>query len=142
MQVKDDDDNLCKDQRPKNVKCDKQCSVQVKDYDDLCKVKGQSSSNVGNHVLLLPTLASRITKQVKDGDNLYKGQISTEVKVKMMTFIDVKGQHNDRLRTPNMFTLDQQLKLYLVPSSCDLWLIAQRSIYRHLCTNGLWTVEH
>ena len=32
------------------------------------------------NVLLLPTLARRITKQVKDDDDLYKGQRSTEVK--------------------------------------------------------------
>ena len=101
------------------------------------KVKGQSWSNLGNNVLLLPTLA-RITKQVKDNDEFYKGQRSTEVRVKMMmTFIDVKGQHNNRLCSTNMFTLDQQLKLFLMPSSCDLWLMGQRSIYWHLYTNGL-----
>ena len=33
-----------------------------------------------NNVLLLPTLARRITQQVKDDDDLYKGQRSTEVK--------------------------------------------------------------
>ena len=41
------------------------------------KVKGHSRSNVVKNVLLLPTLARRITKQVKD-DDLYKGQGSTE----------------------------------------------------------------
>ena len=44
------------------------------------KVKGQSRSNVVKNVLLLPTLAKRITKQVKDDDDdLYKGERSTEV---------------------------------------------------------------
>ena len=43
------------------------------------KVKGQSRSNVVKNVLLLPTLARRITKQVKDDDDLYEGQRSTEV---------------------------------------------------------------
>ena len=34
-----------------------------------------------NNILLLPTLARRITQQVKDDDDdLYKGQRSTEVK--------------------------------------------------------------
>ena len=33
-----------------------------------------------NNVLLLPTLARRTTQQVKDDDDLYKGQRSTEVK--------------------------------------------------------------
>ena len=42
------------------------------------KVKGHSRSNVVKSVLLLPTLARRITKQVKDDDDLYKGQGSTE----------------------------------------------------------------
>ena len=42
------------------------------------KVKGHSRSNVVKNVLLLPTLARRITKQVKDDDDLYKGQGSTE----------------------------------------------------------------
>ena len=31
------------------------------------------------NVLLLPTLARRITKQVKDDDDLYKGHKPTEV---------------------------------------------------------------
>ena len=43
------------------------------------KVKGQSRSNVVKNVLLLTTLARRITKQVKDDNDLYKGQRSTEV---------------------------------------------------------------
>ena len=43
------------------------------------KVKGQSRSNVVKNVLLLPTLARRITKQVKDDDYLYEGQRLTEV---------------------------------------------------------------
>ena len=44
------------------------------------KVKGQSRSNVVKNVLLLlPTLARRITKQVKNDDDLYEGQRSTEV---------------------------------------------------------------
>ena len=43
------------------------------------KVKGQSRSNVVKNVLLLPTLARRIFKQVKDDDDLYEGQRSTEV---------------------------------------------------------------
>ena len=43
------------------------------------KVKGQSRSNVVKNILLLPTLARRITKQVKDDDDLYEGQRSTEV---------------------------------------------------------------
>ena len=43
------------------------------------KVKGQSRSNVVKNVLLLPTLAKRITKQVQDDDDLYEGQRSTEV---------------------------------------------------------------
>ena len=43
------------------------------------KVKCQSRSNVVKNVLLLPTLARRITKQVKDDDDLYEGQRSTEV---------------------------------------------------------------
>ena len=43
------------------------------------KVKGQSRSNVVKTALLLPALARRITKQVKDDDDLYKGQRSTEV---------------------------------------------------------------
>ena len=44
------------------------------------KVKGQGMSNVVKNVLLLPTLARRITKQVKDDDDeLYEGQRSTEV---------------------------------------------------------------
>ena len=42
------------------------------------EVKGQSRSNVVKNVLL-PTLARRITKQVKDDDDLYEGQRSTEV---------------------------------------------------------------
>ena len=42
------------------------------------KVKGHSRSNVVKSVLLLPTLARRITEQVKDDDDLYKGQGSTE----------------------------------------------------------------
>ena len=42
------------------------------------KVKGQSRSNVVKNVLL-PTLARKITKQVKDDDDLYEGQRSTEV---------------------------------------------------------------
>ena len=43
------------------------------------KVKGHSRSNVVKNVLLLPTLARRITKQVKDDDDdLYIGQRSTE----------------------------------------------------------------
>ena len=47
------------------------------------KVKGQSRSNVGNNVLLLPTLARRIPKQLKDGDD--------EV-------IKVEGQQRSKLR--------------------------------------------
>ena len=43
------------------------------------KVKGQIRSNVVKNVILLPTLAKRITKQVKDDDDLYEGQRSTEV---------------------------------------------------------------
>ena len=43
------------------------------------KIKGQSRSNVVKNVLPLPTLARRITKQVKDDDYLYEGQRSTEV---------------------------------------------------------------
>ena len=43
------------------------------------KVKGQSRSNVVKNDLLLPTLARRITKQVKDDDDFYEGQRSTEV---------------------------------------------------------------
>ena len=43
------------------------------------KAKCQSRSNVVKNVLLLPTLARRITKQVKDDDDLYEGQRSTEV---------------------------------------------------------------
>ena len=43
--------------------------MQVKDDDDLCK--GQSRSNVVNNVIFLPTLARRITTQVKDDDDLY-----------------------------------------------------------------------
>ena len=43
------------------------------------KVKGQNRSNVVKNVLLLPTLAKRITKQVKDDDDLNEGQGSTEV---------------------------------------------------------------
>ena len=50
--------------------------MQVKD-NDLCY--GQSRSNVVKNVLQLPTLAMRITKQVKDDDNLYEGQRSTDV---------------------------------------------------------------
>ena len=50
--------------------------MQVKDDNDLC----QSRSNVVKNVLLLPTLARRISKQVKDDDDIYKGQRSTEVK--------------------------------------------------------------
>ena len=41
------------------------------------KVKGQSRLNVVKNFLLLPTLARRITKQVKDDDDLYKGQRSS-----------------------------------------------------------------
>ena len=43
------------------------------------KVKGRSRSNVVKNVLLLLTLARRITKQVKDDDDFYDGQRSTEV---------------------------------------------------------------
>ena len=51
--------------------------MQVKDDNDLCK--GQSRSIAVKNVPLLSTLARRITKQVKDDDDLYKDQRSTEV---------------------------------------------------------------
>ena len=48
-----------------------------------------------NNVLLLPTLARRITLQVKDDDDLYKGQRSTEVKCgKLCSMAAICGHKN------------------------------------------------
>ena len=48
-----------------------------------------------NNVLLLPTLGRRITLQIKDDDDLYKGQRSTEVKCgKLCSMADIFGHKN------------------------------------------------
>ena len=62
------------------------------------KVQSQSRSNVVKNVLLLPTLARRITKQ--DDDYLYEGQRSTEV-------ISEKGTcHSDDTVMSSLFVVD------------------------------------
>ena len=59
------------------------------------KVRGYNRSNVVNNVLLLPTLARRITLQVKDDDDLYKGQRSTEFKCgKLCSMAAIFGHKN------------------------------------------------
>ena len=75
------------------------------------KVKGQSRSNVVKNVLLLPTLARRITKQVKVDDDLYEGQRSTEV---------ISGQgtchHDDTVMSSFFFFLSTSL--FLLQLTC------------------------